>query len=118
MLCQQIEKPDTFQYTMLEALNKMAAALPACCLSLSVPNEWHGRPVDRDGLAAWCGRQGGGDFALALAAVPGDKLAIHWVTGPRPVPGLEAGILADARTWLHEGGTLDPDEPAEPVRRA
>lgn len=103
---------------MLEALNKMAAALPACCLSLSVPNEWHGRQVDRDGLAAWCGRQGGGDFALALSAVPGDKLAIHWVTGPRPVPGLEAGILADARTWLHEGGTLDPDEPAEPVRRA
>lgn len=103
---------------MLEALNKMAAALPACCLSLSVPNEWHGRPVDREGLAAWCGRQGGGDFSLALAAVPGDKLAIHWVTGPRPVSGLEAGILADARTWLHEGGTLDADEPAavEPCR--
>lgn len=100
---------------MLEALNKMAAALPACCLSLSVPNEWHGRQVDRDGLAAWCGRQGGGDFSLALNALPGDKLAIHWVTGPRPVAGLEAGILADARTWLHEGGTLDADEPAEPV---
>ena len=103
---------------MLEALNKMAAALPACCLSLSVPNEWHGRQVDRDGLAAWCGRQGGGDFSLALSAVPGGKLAVHWITGPRPVAGLEAGILADARTWLHEGGTLDPDEPAEPVRRA
>lgn len=100
---------------MLEALNKMAAALPACCLSLSVPNEWHGRPVDREGLAAWCGRQGGGDFALSLNALPGPKLAIHWVTGPRPVAGLEAGILADARTWLHEGGTLDADEPAEPA---
>lgn len=103
---------------MLEALNKMAAALPACCLSLSVPNEWHGRPVDRDGLAAWCGRQGGGDFSLALNALPGDKLAIHWVTGPRPVAGLEAGILADARTWLNEGGTVNADEPApvEPCR--
>lgn len=103
---------------LLAALNEMADALPACCLSLSVPNEWHGRPVDREGLAAWCGRQGGGDFSLALNALPGAKLAIHWVTGPRPVPGLEAGILADARTWLHEGGTLDPDEPAavEPCR--
>ncbi|WCZ66147.1 hypothetical protein phiA034_gene0064 [Aeromonas phage phiA034] len=106
---------------MLAALNKMADALPGCCLSLSVPNEWHGRPVDREGLAAWCGRQGGGDFALSLNALPGPKLAVHWVTGPRPVAGLEAGILADARTWLHEGGTLDAepaDEPApvEPCR--
>lgn len=100
---------------MLAALNKMADALPCCCLSLSVPNEWHGRPVDREGLAAWCGRQGGGDFTLSLNALPGPKLAIHWVTGPRPVAGLEAGILADARTWLHEGGTLDADEPAEPA---
>lgn len=29
-----------------------------------------------------------------------------------PGPGLEAGILADARTWLNEGGTLEADEPA------
>ena len=108
---------------MLEALNKMAAALPACCLSLSVPNEWHGRPVDREGLAAWCGRQGGGDFSLALDALPGAKLAIRWVTGPRPVAGLEAGILADARTWLHEGArtwsnegdTLDAEPADEPA---
>lgn len=98
---------------LVAALNKMADALPKCALSLAVPLEWNGRTVDRARLAAWCGRQGGNDFALALAVVPGARLALHWVTGPRPVAGLEAGILADARTWLDELGALD--EAAEPV---
>ena len=102
---------------LLAALDKQypAASAPVPCLSLVVPEEWSGRPIDRDGLAAWCGRQGGGDFSLALSAVPGVKLAIHWVTGPRPVGGLEAGILADARTWLNEVGTLGDDEADEPA---
>lgn len=92
-----------------------AASAPVPCLSLVVPEEWSGRPIDRDGLAAWCGRQGGGDFSLALSAVPGVKLAIHWVTGPRPAGGLEAGILADARTWLDEVGTLEAERADEPA---
>lgn len=100
---------------LVAALNKMADALPKCALSLAVPLEWNGRTVDRDRLAAWCGRQGGNDFALALAVVPGARLALHWVTGPRPVAGLEAGILADARTWLDELGALEDEDAAEPV---
>lgn len=100
---------------LVAALNKMADALPKCSLSLAVPLEWNGRTVDRDRLAAWCGRQGGNDFALALAVVPGARLALHWVTGPRPVAGLEAGILADARTWLDELGALEDEDAAEPV---
>ncbi len=100
---------------LVAALNKMADALPKCALSLAVPLEWNGRTVDRARLAAWCGRQGGNDFALALAVVPGARLALHWVTGPRPVAGLEAGILADARTWLDELGALEDEDAAEPV---
>ena len=100
---------------LVAALNKMADALPKCSLSLAVPLEWNGRTVDRARLAAWCGRQGGNDFALALAVVPGARLALHWVTGPRPVAGLEAGILADARTWLDELGALEDEDAAEPV---
>ena len=101
---------------LTQALNKMAAALPRCCLSLSVPDHWRGRRVDRAALAAWCSRvDAGGDFSLALSAAPGVKLSIQWVAGPRPSSGLEAGILSDVTTWLDEGGTMgdDDDEPAE-----
>ena len=112
--------PDTAAglWVSLSAWNQIADLL-----AILGAMEWkisHGPILDLYGAATICGHKAAGAAALNVTSGwwPGDKLAIHWVTGPRPVPGLEAGILADARTWLHEGGTLDPDEPAEPVRRA
>lgn len=81
-------------------------------LSLEAPEKWRGRTIDRDALAAWCGRQGGDDFTVTLSPCKPASLAIYLVSGPRPLPGVERSILADARTWLNEVGTLD-DDPAD-----
>ncbi|UHS65817.1 hypothetical protein Ah13B_02 [Aeromonas phage AhMtk13b] len=84
-------------------------------LSLEAPEKWRGRTIDRDALAAWCGRQGGDDFTVTLSPCKPASLAIYLVSGPRPLPGVERSILADARTWLNEVGTLDDDEADEPA---
>lgn len=80
-------------------------------LSLEAPEKWRGRTIDRDALAAWCGHQGGDDFTVTLSPCKPASLALYLVSGPRPLPGVERSILADARTWLNEVGTL-ADEPA------